>query len=67
MIYTFCCRLQISLTVAKLSFPERREQSTCMQLQQKDQNHIAASPCCQVHSHVRATGAVSLQILDSNY
>jgi len=49
-----------------LSFRGQRELSTGLQLQQKDQNHIATSHCCLTRSQVGAKSAVIAQIWTAN-
>jgi len=41
-----------------------REISTCLQLEQKDQYHMAISHCCQGRSQMGTKGTVVPQILD---
>jgi len=41
--------------------------STGLQLQQKDQNHMAISPCCQARNQVATKDTVVTQVLDSKH
>jgi len=50
-----------------LSFRGQRELSTSLQLQQKDQNHTAASHCYLTRSHLEAKGVVIPPILDCKH
>jgi len=53
--------------MASLSFRGQRELFTGLQLQQKDQNHIAISCCYLTRSQLAAKGAVIPPILDCKY
>jgi len=50
-----------------LSFRGHFELSTCLQLQQRDQNHTAISHCCLTRSHVGTKDTALPTILGWNY
>jgi len=63
--YAFCCLLQILLTTPNFSFRGRREQSTGLQLQKKDQDKIIWPSVTA--AHVRNQGVAKGAVLPLKY